>query len=204
MARFVPVQTQWKGFAATTLVAIVVISFAACSKQDEIRSYEEPIVEPVRSISDFVPPKSGKRGDVRLTYDTPEGWKEEVAERLRRAVFRVKKDDQEVEITVIALGAAAGDLLPNVNRWRDQVKLKEIGEDQLPEMVTEFQVAGVNGHYVEVVGPNEEAILAILAIKDDKSWYLKLAGDAQLALEEKERFLQFAKSLKIDAGEEGQ
>ncbi len=62
------------------------------------------------------PPESGPAP----TYVTPAGWQPQPNTGLRKAAFVVRDGDKKVEITVIALPLFAGDLLDNVNRWRDQ------------------------------------------------------------------------------------
>ena len=70
-----------------------------------------------------VPPiaASGQRADQTpdappLTYDVPSGWTETSAGGLRKAAFAIADGDKQAEVTVIALPAAGGALLPNVNR----------------------------------------------------------------------------------------
>ena len=71
----------------------------------------------------------------------------------------------------------------------------------------EMEIAGVVGHYVELIGPESEqprqAILAVVAIRESRAWFAKLWGDAELALEERERFQRFAQSLRFATADRG-
>lgn len=146
-------------------------------------------------------------GSLRLTYDTPEGWAPGEVNRMRKAAFVVQDGERKVEITAIDLDASAGALLPNVNRWRQQVQLDEITQAELEETVSPIELGGEGGHYVEIVGPEEadsrQAILGAVVVQGGKAWFFKLWGDAELALQEKERFREFVASVQFAAPNHG-
>ncbi len=144
--------------------------------------------------------------DASFTYDTPEGWSPAAAGGMRRAAFQVRDGEAEVEITVISLAAAAGDLLSNVNRWRRQVQLPPIAAADVERQTRPIDFAGVPAKLVELVAPDgtspRETILGVIAIRGDESWYIKLKGDSALATREKERFEAFVKSIRFPGSEE--
>jgi hypothetical protein len=124
---------------------------------------------------------------------------------MRKAAFVVQDGERKVEITAIDLAARAGALLPNVNLWRKQIQLDEITAGELDTEIRPIQVAGVGGHYVELLGPKQvdspQAILGVVVNREDRAWFFKLCGDAELALREKDRFRNFVKSVRF--GEAG-
>jgi hypothetical protein len=138
---------------------------------------------------------------LRLAYDMPKGWAPGKVGGMRRAAFVVQEGERKVEITAIDLAARAGALLPNVNRWRGQIQLGEITQAELDKAIRLIPVAGVQGHYVELVGPAEadsrQAILGAVAIRGERAWFFKLWGDAELALREKARFESFVKTVRF-------
>jgi hypothetical protein len=125
---------------------------------------------------------------------------------MRKAAFKVRDGQAEVEITVIDLAAAAGEPLSNINRWREQVKLPAITAADLPKEARPVDFAGVAGMFVESVGPEgespRETILGVIAVRGDRSWFVKLKGDAALAAREKQRFEAFVKSIRLTGGKE--
>jgi hypothetical protein len=141
-----------------------------------------------------------------LSYKTPEEWSPAAAGGMRRAAFQVRDGDNEVEITIIDLSATAGDLLSNVNRWRRQVQLPPIGADDLEQQTRSIDFAGTPAKLVELVAPENvsprETILGVIAVRGDKSWYIKLKGDSALAAREKERFEAFVQSIRFPGSEE--
>lgn len=71
--------------------------------------------------------------DPPIEWTPPADWKAEPGGAMRYATFRVGK--QNLELTVTKLGAEAAALLPNVNRWRGQLGLPNIDEEQLPKLI---------------------------------------------------------------------
>ena len=138
----------------------------------------------------------------RLTCDTPQGWTPGSTGGMRKLAFAVQDGERKVEITAIDLAASAGGLLPNVNRWRGQIQLSEITQEELDKAVKPIPVAGAEGQYVELVGPEDadprQAILGVVAMLGERAWFFKLSGDADLALREKERFEEFVKSVRFE------
>lgn len=129
-----------------------------------------------------------------ITYDTPEGWTPGETNAFRKAAFNIAKDDEKALVTVIPLPASG--TLANINRWRGQVKLDPITEDELKEAIEKITVDGIDGQLVEMVGP-EQTIIAAIIEREGRAWFFKLQGDVKLAAAEKERFESFVKSVKF-------
>ncbi len=183
---------------------VLACSLAGCSPQDKPRSYRVPkekAAEPAPGMGAMPPAAPPARVGPGLAYDTPEGWTSGKAGGMRKAAFVVQDGERKVDITAIDLAASAGTLLPNVNRWREQIQLGEITQTELDEAASPISVAGVAGQYVELVGPEDadprQAILGVVAIRGGQAWFFKLWGDADLALREKERFQAFVESIKF-------
>jgi len=143
---------------------------------------------------------------VQLTYDVPEGWTEGESGGIRRAAFRVTEGDQQVEITVIDLPPSG--LMANVNRWRGQVQLAPMSDEQLDQNVEEIEIDGLPGQFIELVGPQDasrpETILGVMVTRQDKAWFFKLKGDSELASREAEAFRSFVRSVRFtSSGSEG-
>lgn len=153
--------------------------------------------------NDARPVPERANGDEPLAFDTPAGWTTGQAGGMRRAAFVVKDGEQTVEITIIDLAAGAGELLPNINRWREQIQLGAMDAEKLQEIIRPVRFAGVEGHYVEMLdgGTDErrQAILGTIAVHAGRSWFVKLMGDTDLAAREKERFKEFVASIRFSA-----
>ena len=63
---------------------------------------------------------------------TPPNWEPQPLSQMRQASFLVKGDNGAVaDISFVSLGAAAGNVLDNVNRWLDQLGQPPITEQKL-------------------------------------------------------------------------
>ncbi|MEX0938287.1 MAG: hypothetical protein WDZ59_10550 [Pirellulales bacterium] len=149
------------------------------------------------------PPSTGATDTVPLQYTAPESWQAAPAGGFRKAAFTVQDGAAQVEITVIDLAAAGGELLANVNRWRGQIGLAPVTAAELEEQVSQIDLGGVPGQYVRLYPAEDaesgQAILAVIAITGDRAWFFKLMGDAELARREQSRFEDFVRSVQFDS-----
>lgn len=136
-----------------------------------------------------------------LKYAVPDGWRKEPNTGMRKAAFSVSDGEQSVEITVIDLVAEAGELLPNVNRWREQIGLQATTAKELAAVAEEIGTGAAVGDYVALVGSKDasrpQTIFAAVVLHGGKSWFIKLMGDSELAAREEERFKSFVRSVKF-------
>jgi hypothetical protein len=146
-------------------------------------------------------PGAAKQTSSPIAFDAPPEWKPGALNQFRKASFTVADGSKQAEITVIDLEPGSGDLLANVNRWRDQVGLSPVTAAELATSVKKIDVLGVQGDYVELVGPSgvapSKTILGVMAFAGGRAWFVKLMGDSELAAREKPRFEAFARSIKL-------
>lgn len=147
-------------------------------------------------------PQSGTSSGSSVEFKAPEEWSPAALEVSRggitlrhEAAFEVKSGDKLVEITVDRMPAGGG-LLANINRWRGQIKLDPLTQEQLDKESEKVDIDGQPRDYVKLVGPTE-TILGVVAEQDGMAWYLKLKGDKELAEQERERFEEFVKSIQL-------
>jgi hypothetical protein len=77
-----------------------------------------------------------------ITWTAPKGWREEPGAEMRFATFKLGPKGSPLELVVTPLGEDASSLLDNVNRWRDQIGLPKVGEQELDRLVREITVDG--------------------------------------------------------------
>lgn len=88
-----------------------------------------------------------------VEWAVPEGWQKEKDRPGRQATFHMGPKDDPAEMTVVALGAQAGSLLANVNRWRGQIGLKSTDENGLEKATRPVEIKGIKGTRVDLSGP---------------------------------------------------
>jgi hypothetical protein len=148
-----------------------------------------------------VEPSGGKP----ITFTVPPDW-QEVPDTagLRRTVFKIVDGDKTAEASITPLGGPAGGLLANVNRWRGQVGLDKITEEQLQKEASQLEVDGKKATYVDIAGPdspNRKRVLGVSVIGADKSWFFKLIGPYELVGKQKSAFEAFLMTVRFTGGE---
>lgn len=138
-----------------------------------------------------MPPKSP--AGPGLKYATPEGWTE-TRKPLASVAFTRTEGDQAFDVTVIRLGGGGG-LLPNVNRWRGQIGLEAIQEDALK--TTPVPVGELTGQLIDLQN-GDKALMTVVIPQGDAQWFVKLMGSNELAQKERDKFLEFAKSIRFE------
>ncbi len=118
------------------------------------------------------------------------------------AAFEIIDDGQRAEVTVIPLGAEAGDLKSNADRWAGEIKrppFKSI--DEVREQIRKIGVDGIESEILYLKPPSDsgssEATIGVITRRGDSVWFFKLRGTAALVEQEKERFEEFVKSVKF-------
>lgn len=92
--------------------------------------------------------------DGRPQWELPAEWKEEQGSGMRAATMRIPADAEPLELSVIGLPwrGTSGDLLSNINRWRGQMKLPEVGQQQLAEFTREIKAGDATMTIVDLRG----------------------------------------------------
>jgi hypothetical protein len=93
-----------------------------------------------------------KKGDPPLTYTVPQGWQREGGAGMRFASFRFGSKEKPLELTITPLGREAGTRLDNVNRWRNQLGLKPVDEEEMTKSIRKMDVDGVKATLVDLTG----------------------------------------------------
>ena len=146
---------------------------------------------------------AGKTGfdETLLACEPPEGWQPTALTSFRKASYEVKDETDVAKAVEITISSAGGSDLDNVNRWRGQIGLGPITVDQLDAAFRPFDVGSRQGRLVELIGPEaaspRKAMFVIMVEADQRMWFIKLIGDAELAEREKQRFEAFAKTVEF-------
>lgn len=196
---------RWRGQIG--LDPITPNELARETKQIEIKDGHATLVDLVGAGNSgtMSPPMAGRRpaatsppaaGQAKLKYEVPGGWQEEPAGGFRKASFKIHEAGETGDVSVTDLDAAAGDLLPNVNRWRGQVGLEPTTQLEVKQHAASIDVGTRQGQYIEMIG-DEKATLGVIVKADDRAWFIKLTGDKKLVERQRDNFKTFVQSLLI-------
>lgn len=177
-----------------------------CDRQDQqIRVYRAP-KQPPPATQLAAPPLAKSEADAPsaesespIAWTVPEGWEKLPAQQMRFAAFRVSQEHPDVVLTVIPLGPEAGELLPNVNRWRQQLGLPPVSQQDLDKMVRRKQVDGLPVDLVDLSGPATAnppmRMLAAILPHAGRVWFFKLVGQADVVSRQQQAFEAFIDSV---------
>jgi hypothetical protein len=155
----------------------------------------------------LVPESIGGAGwaQIRLggsEWQPPAHWNETEPAQFSLINFEAQHGDDKAVISVTKLAKGTG-LLDNVNRWRGQLGLGGIGQDQLAEATQPFEVDGNRGTYVELSGTHDGRPTTTLGVIHSLSyrslpemWFYKITGDTEAVMREKEAFREYVRSAR--------
>lgn len=130
------------------------------------------------------------------TWTVPAGWTKLDGEKpMRVATFKAGDGANAVEVAISVFPGDVGGLFGNVNRWRRQVGLAPITQDQLAANVTPFEVPGFTGHTMRLKGEAQHMLgAAIKEVKAERTWFVKIQGIPAAIDAQEAAFVAFAKS----------
>jgi hypothetical protein len=204
------------------LLAVLTLTLAGCGN-DDVKVYKvakaddtatPPAAAPAAVPTDMpAPPAGAQAGSPQLRWSLPDGWTTKPAGEMRLASFSAPgKNGNAVDISIVPLPGMAGGDLNNLNRWRGQVGLDPISEDDLskqgqPVTVGDSQAvlydltgtpAGGGGMSAITTGADGKGrILAVGLHRQDMMWFFKATGDVESVGLQKDNFISFLKSLQF-------
>ncbi len=127
-------------------------------------------------------------------WKVPVGWQTLPAGRMQMARFAVPdRGGARAEVSVSVFASETGGALGNVNRWRGQIGLAPISEDELPRNVTSLDPADPGAILVNLSHGGRQLVAAI--VPRDGQWYFyKLLGEAAAVGPEIDAFVAFAET----------
>lgn len=132
-----------------------------------------------------------------LSFQLPAGWTITRAQGMRYATITAAGG---AEVTVTRFPGAAGGVLDNINRWRGQIMLPPITQEQLHTVTMNLPLKGTTATFTMMGDPNNEAaprLLAAIVPAGELTYYFKMMGPkAQLAQNELS-FISMVKSVQL-------
>ncbi|MSU32158.1 MAG: hypothetical protein EXS25_05770 [Pedosphaera sp.] len=141
-------------------------------------------------------------------WTVPSGWVEQATSGMRVASYSVKTiEGRAADISVVALEGEAGGELSNVNRWREQIGLGAVTEEQLPGLRTVVPAGGRQVVFYEIAGKKlvldgkyKARTLASILPAGAMTVFFKMTGEEALVASEKTKFLAWIRSVETGDG----
>lgn len=139
-----------------------------------------------------------------FTWTTPDGWEEAKGHSMRAGSWRVK-GQPKTDCSLSLLQGLGGDMLDNVNRWRNQMKAKPVSASEVAALPRK-KMLGKDAIFVNITGANagmggekaaEDArLLGLLLTLPGRAVFLKFTGPAEVVAANEGAFLLLAASIK--------
>ncbi len=201
-------------FAIVTLVAT-----SACQK-DAVSTYQvpkeaapAPAMAPAMMSNSLPPNHPPIGGDMtpaentapventrrEATWKVPSGWQEQTPTEMRLGSFLIKGDNgKQADMSVVPLSGDAGGDLANINRWRGQISLAPIEEQDLAKESKTISPADRRMLFVDFANQGKRLMAAIYH-REGRTWFFKMTGDDVLVENSKPAFMQFLRNLTFHA-----
>ena len=186
-------------------ISLVAFVTAAGCKRDSIQTYlapKETTAIPLMSAGGDdmgggpAVQESAPQTQPQVRWKTPAGWQEQPASSMRVGSFLIKgKDGQSADVSVVPLSGDAGGDLANINRWRGQIQLPPLTEEDLAAQSRTITSRGRSMRWVDFVGVKR--VTAVIYKKGDQTWFFKMIGDDATVHEAQPAFRAFLNSLQF-------
>jgi hypothetical protein len=134
-------------------------------------------------------------GSGSLSWKAPTHWTAKAPGAMRKGSFAIKgADGAEADLSITAFPGDTGGLAANVNRWRGQIALPALTEEQLHGVVEHADLGGHHFDLVDVVGTasgKPTRIVGAILSREGETWFFKLMGPDALVAGEKAAFREF-------------
>lgn len=130
-------------------------------------------------------------------WSPPDAWKSKEPGRMLRASFDIDAGESGVaEMTVSAFPGDVGGVLANVNRWRRQLGLEPVSDEQLASLIQPLDLQSGQALLVNLSNDTTAMASAILP-HGGSTWFFKLMGDKLAVEQEADRFVEFLNSIRF-------
>lgn len=194
---------------------LALAAIAACSPGEvveitehrQVRDFPRGLQGPISASARFgggmgVPASNLAPEESPFRFVVPDGW-EELEPTSMRLVNLRPAGDPSTDCALTVLGGDGGGLTANVNRWRDQIGLAPITDEEatrLPKTVLLGQQATIVDLRGDYRGMGDEAradygLLGLVLVTDRFTLFLKMTGPAEVVQAERPNFERFYASL---------
>ena len=198
-----------RGLFRFVALALLLVPLVSCEKNLEIKVYrvsKAPLEESASQQQDAMPTNTaaprmpgGLAPTAETAVTTPPNWEPQPLSQMRHASFLVKGENGAVaDISFVSLGAAAGNVLENVNRWLDQLGQPPITEQKLGDIAQRLRTSLGDATIVDLAGLPENAdpakdgrIIAAMVTTGGSTLFFKMRGNADLTEAQKGDFIKW-------------
>ncbi|HWD91604.1 MAG TPA: hypothetical protein VG938_04560 [Verrucomicrobiae bacterium] len=145
------------------------------------------------------PAQGGEASGVAL----PAGWKEIPNPPMLLAKYVIQgSGGAEADVNVSMLAGQGGGVMMNITRWRGQLGLPPLSEEDFSKQTQTVDVAGTQATVVDMTGTDGKTgkkarLVGVIAPQAGDTWFYKLMGDEQIVGQQKDTFMKFIQTAKF-------
>ena len=135
-------------------------------------------------------------------WQVPAGWQEVSGGQFLVAKFNITgAEGATAVVNVSSSPGEGGGLAGNINRWRGQLGLGQLSDDDVNQLVTTIDVQGGKASLVDLSGTDARTgqptrLVGVIVPQSSQTWFYKLMGDAKVVESQKAAFTQFVQGVK--------
>jgi hypothetical protein len=135
-------------------------------------------------------------------WQVPAGWQEVSGGQFLVAKFNITgAEGATAVVNVSSSPGEGGGLAGNINRWRGQLGLGQLSDDDVNQLVTTIDVQGGKASLVDLSGTDARTgqptrLVGVIVPQSSQTWFYKLMGDAKVAESQKDAFTKFVQTVK--------
>ena len=140
-----------------------------------------------------------------ISWTVPESWQEKSATGMRVVTFVEKNDPTAIDCSIVALGAGAGGLTPNIVRWLGQLNISVPTGSELEDFINRQENVSLDGNLsallIDFTKLQEQSpaatpsMLAAIIETPAQRVFVKMTGSKQKIIEHSSAFRMLIKSL---------
>ena len=133
----------------------------------------------------------------------PAGWKEIPNPQMLLAKYVIQgSDDAKADVNVSMLAGTGGGVMMNISRWRGQLGLPPLSEEDFSKQPQTVDMAGGKATVVDITGTDSKTgkkarLVGVIAPQGTDTWFYKLMGDEQVVGQQKDTFMKFIQTAKF-------
>jgi hypothetical protein len=133
----------------------------------------------------------------------PAGWKEIPNPQMLLAKYVIQgSDDAKADVNVSMLAGTGGGVMMNISRWRGQLGLPPLSEEDFSKQAQTVDVGGSKATVVDMTGTDSKTgkkarLVGVIAPQAADTWFYKLMGDEQVVGQQKDTFMKFIQTAKF-------
>jgi hypothetical protein len=133
-------------------------------------------------------------------WQVPAGWRETNAGPVLTAKFLISApDNSQAAVNISAAAGDGGGVVGNVNRWRRQLGLNDLGETEVNQLIAPLDAGSAKGMLIDMNGADprtgdKSRLVAVIVPRGAQTWFYKLMGPVTLVEREKDGFIKFVQT----------